>query len=80
MSIITVATGFSKRHLTVLKSLRAAAAALHGSAVARDDFSYEIAENILNAGLRYLKGDKEKLRENLRKRNPRLNLDKMVCL
>lgn len=69
--------GFTRKRLAV--SLRAALAGLHASAVGMsDDPSTAIPENVLNAGLRYLKGDKEELRENLRKRKANLSVDKMV--
>lgn len=40
----------------------------------------EVSSNIFAANIRYLKEDKEKLRENLIKRNVGLNLDSVVSL
>lgn len=42
------------------------------------DLAQEISENILAAGIRYLKGDKEELEENLKRRNAGVNLENMV--
>ena len=70
--------GCFRQQLAVFKSLRAAVASFHGSAASRDDLPYEVSEKILAAGCRYLKRDKEELKENLRIRNANVNLDQMV--
>ena len=61
-----------------------ASASIHTSAAREKldgaDLSVIISDNILAAGIRYLKDDEEKLAENLRKRNAPVNFDHMVCL
>ena len=51
---------------------------VQGKATVGSDLAQEISDNILAAGIRYLKGDKEKLAENLKRRNAGVDLENMV--
>lgn len=72
--------GSAKKHAAAIQLARS----LHSSAIRckkdESDLALKVSDNIMAAGVRYLKGDKEKLKENLRKRNSNVlfNFDHMV--
>lgn len=74
----------TRNQATLLKLASAISASLHitpvrDKATVGSDLAQEISGNILAAGVRYLKGDREKLAENLKKRNAGVDLENMVC-
>lgn len=83
-SVNNLLLGFTRSgaHAGTLKMAYVASASIHSSAarenLAGADLSMIISENILAAGIRYLKEDEEKLIENLQKRNAAVNFDHMV--
>ena len=77
--------GAARRHVAALKLAGALVACVHCSAAqkkytAGTDVAQEISNNIVAAGIRYLKGDKEKLAENLRARKAGVDVENMVCV
>lgn len=75
--------GFASKCTAKLKPSHMASATLHSSTTRKKDdteLGLQISNNILFAGIRYLKTDKEKLGENLVKRKAGVNLEEMVLL
>lgn len=74
----------SRNQAALLKLAGAISASLHvtpawDKTTVGSDLAQEMSANILAAGIRYLKGDKEKLAGNLKKRNAGVDLENMVC-
>lgn len=76
--------GFARKHVGMLKLAGALSASLHSSSTRNkstgSDLAQEISDNILAAGIRYLKEDKERVAENLRRRKAGVVLENMVRL